>query len=318
MSICPDYWHRILNGIQVLLLLSVLLTITAVVGYLLFGFWGALFAFLASLFSLLLQPIKGTNWMLHLYDASPIKGQIGIIVNELASQVSVVAHLPVSPRIYFIASPLVNAFSMGDRKDPVIVVTEGLLRNLTRLELKAIFAHEIGHILHHDLRVMTMADYASRLTSLMSIFGLIVLMIMLPSIILGHLKYDYWSLFLLVFSPQLALVVQMGLSRSREYAADEKAIQLMGEAKSLISALSKIEKINISWRHFLMPGWGNPEPSWLRTHPSTSKRIVRLKKYDVYQKKGGADHSLPWGEKDYLTTDLQKKKPRWHWWGLWH
>ncbi|MCG3901304.1 M48 family metalloprotease, partial [Escherichia coli] len=75
---------------------------------------------------------------------------------------------------------------------------------------------------------------------------------------------------------QLALLAQLGLSRVREFDADRLAAELTGDPHGLASALAKIERVSRSWRAWLLPGWGNPEPSWLRTHPATAERIERL------------------------------------------
>jgi heat shock protein HtpX len=75
----------------------------------------------------------------------------------------------------------------------------------------------------------------------------------------------------------VALLAQLGLSRVREFEADRAAAELTGDPGALARALLRIERVTRSWRAWFMPGWGNPEPSWLRTHPHTEERIERLK-----------------------------------------
>ena len=104
------------------------------------------------------------------------------------------------------------------------------------------------------------------------------LILSLPLLMLGEISFQInWpGLLLLLFSPQLALLMQLGLSRIREYDADLNAAALTCDPLGLASALAYIEKASSGWWSILLPGWGNPEPSWLRTHPPTSERIRRL------------------------------------------
>ena len=103
-----------------------------------------------------------------------------------------------------------------------------------------------------------------------------MLILALPLMLLMPVDIPWIALILLAVSPQLALLAQLGLSRVREFDADLAAARLTGDPEGLASALAKIERANLSWRGWLLPGWGNPEPSWLRTHPATSERIRRL------------------------------------------
>jgi heat shock protein HtpX len=94
--------------------------------------------------------------------------------------------------------------------------------------------------------------------------------------LLGVTEVNWPALLLLAVAPQLALLAQLGLSRVREFDADRLAAELTGDPHGLASALAKIERVSRSWSAWLLPGWGNPEPSWLRTHPATAERIERL------------------------------------------
>lgn len=123
---------------------------------------------------------------------------------------------------------------------------------------------------------MGLADSISRLTSLLALLGQVALLISMPALLVGAAEINWIGLLLLAASPQLALLVQLGLSRVREFDADRMAVELTGDPHALASALAKIERVSRSWRAWLLPGWGNPEPSWLRTHPATADRIARL------------------------------------------
>ncbi|HAG8207915.1 TPA: M48 family metalloprotease [Escherichia coli] len=110
----------------------------------------------------------------------------------------------------------------------------------------------------------------------LALLGQLAIVLSLPALLLGVAEVNWPALLLLAVAPQLALLAQLGLSRVREFDADRLAAELTGDPHGLASALAKIERVSRSWRAWLLPGWGNPEPSWLRTHPATAERIERL------------------------------------------
>jgi len=135
----------------------------------------------------------------------------------------------------------------------------------------------------------------------------------LPWLLSGQLSINWWGLLLLVISPQLTLLAQLGLSRVRELNADHTAAELTGDPRGLASALARLEQINRSWLTWLLPGWGNPEPSWLRTHPPTGERICRLLELET------SLHSpLPNTGSQFSPTSAPiRRPPRWYPGGFW-
>lgn len=196
----------------------------------------------------------------------------GLFCAELAAR----AGLPAVPVPHYVPSGVVNAFATGSKHHAAIALTDGLLRSLTPRELTGVLGHEIAHIANEDLRVMGLADSISRLTHLLALLGQLAIVLSLPALLLGVTEVNWPALLLLAVAPQLALLAQLGLSRVREFDADRLAAELTGDPHGLASALAKIERVSRSWRAWLLPGWGNPEPSWLRTHPATAERIERL------------------------------------------
>lgn len=237
--------HRWLNRLQTALLVLTLLGIAAVAGSLLLGDGGLWLALAAAGFTLLLEPAAR-------------------------------AGLPAVPVPHYVPSGVVNAFATGSKHHAAIALTDGLLRSLTPRELTGVLGHEIAHIANEDLRVMGLADSISRLTHLLALLGQLAIVLSLPALLLGVTEVNWPALLLLAVAPQLALLAQLGLSRVREFDADRLAAELTGDPHGLASALAKIERVSRSWRAWLLPGWGNPEPSWLRTHPATAERIERL------------------------------------------
>ncbi|EMX5663934.1 M48 family metalloprotease [Klebsiella pneumoniae] len=268
--------HRWLNRLQTALLVLTLPGIAAVAGSLLLGDGGLWLALAAAGFTLLLEPAAASGLTLRLYGARPLypdeAPDLWAVLRELAAR----AGLPAVPVPHYVPSGVVNAFATGSKHHAAIALTDGLLRSLTPRELTGVLGHEIAHIANEDLRVMGLADSISRLTHLLALLGQLAIVLSLPALLLGVAEVNWPALFLLAVAPQLALLAQLGLSRVREFDADRLAAELTGDPHGLASALAKIERVSRSWRAWLLPGWGNPEPSWLRTHPATAERIERL------------------------------------------
>lgn len=268
--------HRWLNRLQTALLVLTLLGIAAVAGSLLLGDGGLWLALAAAGFTLLLEPAAASGLTLRLYGARPLypdeAPDLWAVLRELAAR----AGLPAVPVPHYVPSGVVNAFATGSKHHAAIALTDGLLRSLTPRELTGVLGHEIAHIANEDLRVMGLADSISRLTHLLALLGQLAIVLSLPALLLGVTEVNWPALLLLAVAPQLALLAQLGLSRVREFDADRLAAELTGDPHGLASALAKIERVSRSWRAWLLPGWGNPEPSWLRTHPATAERIERL------------------------------------------
>ncbi|HHL9321571.1 TPA: zinc metalloprotease HtpX [Escherichia coli] len=268
--------HRWLNRLQTALLVLTLPGIAAVSGSLLLGDGGLWLALAAAGFTLLLEPAAASGLTLRLYGARPLypdeAPDLWAVLRELAAR----AGLPAVPVPHYVPSGVVNAFATGSKHHAAIALTDGLLRSLTPRELTGVLGHEIAHIANEDLRVMGLADSISRLTHLLALLGQLAIVLSLPALLLGVAEVNWPALLLLAVAPQLALLAQLGLSRVREFDADRLAAELTGDPHGLASALAKIERVSRSWRAWLLPGWGNPEPSWLRTHPATAERIERL------------------------------------------
>lgn len=268
--------HRWLNRLQTALLVLTLPGIAAVASSLLLGDGGLWLALAAAGFTLLLEPAAASGLTLRLYGARPLypdeAPDLWAVLRELAAR----AGLPAVPVPHYVPSGVVNAFATGSKHHAAIALTDGLLRSLTPRELTGVLGHEIAHIANEDLRVMGLADSISRLTHLLALLGQLAIVLSLPALLLGVAEVNWPALLLLAVAPQLALLAQLGLSRVREFDADRLAAELTGDPHGLASALAKIERVSRSWRAWLLPGWGNPEPSWLRTHPATAERIERL------------------------------------------
>lgn len=306
LALGATYWllrKRLQTGLLVLTLVG----IAAAAGRLPFGegcLWLALFAVAGAL---LLDPVAASALSLRLYRVRALHPQ------QAHEMWALLRELPATPVPHYVPSAVVNAFATGSKQEASIALTDGLLRSLSPRELAGVLAHEVAHITNEDLRIMGLADSVSRLTCLLALMGQIAILLSLPALLVGAAEVYWPGLLLLAASPQLALLAQLGLSRVREFDADRLAAELTGDPQGLASALAKIERVSRSWRAWLWPGWGNPEPSCLRTRPVTQERIARLLTLAP-----GPASALPLRAPHFLPESaLATRPPRWRPSGLW-
>ena len=177
------------------------------------------------------------------------------------------------PRIYRVPAPALNAFAAGSRGNPAIALTDGLLASLEPRELAGVLAHELSHVRARDVWVMTLAAVVGRMTSLMSFFGQLLLFVLLPISLFTGQGISLLAVVLLIFAPTISGLLQLALSRTREYDADVAAVQITGDPRGLASALAKLERQRGGWMQRIFTARA---PGWLMTHPSTAERIRRL------------------------------------------
>ncbi|BBL70072.1 zinc metalloprotease HtpX [Methylogaea oryzae] len=306
--------HAWINRLQTLLLILFLLGLLAVVGMLLWGTDGVWMLLAAGAAALLLQLAVAPWLVLRLYGARRLDYGQAPALFDLVRELSRRAQLPVPPALYWVDSAMSNAFAVGNRGSAAIALSSGLLGQLNLRELAGVLAHEVAHIKNGDIRVMGLADSLSRMTGLLSLIGQVLLLVNLPLLLLGELGLNWLALLLLMFAPQLAMLAQLGLSRVREFHADLDAAALTGDPQGLALGLAKIEVAQRGWRRWLLPGWGSPEPSWLRTHPSTEERIQRLASLvqEEYE---------PWHERfdpPRFAFAVPVRRPRYRIGGVWY
>jgi heat shock protein HtpX len=198
-------------------------------------------------------------------------------VTQLLDTLSKRARLQARPSLYRIPSRTVTAFTVGSRRNAAIAVTDALLFGLSPRELAGVLAHEVSHIRRNDVWVIGLAALMARATNLMSIAGQLLLLVNLPLLLMGKLVVPWPAVLLLLLAPGVSVLLQLALSRTREYEADLAGARLTGDPVGLASALAKLERLN---RGFLgrifLPGMKVPETPLLRTHPETRERIRRL------------------------------------------
>jgi heat shock protein HtpX len=262
-------FRNMINTWLIILGLVVLLMLSA---WLLFGLAGVFWSTVIGGLFLIAGPRFSPAMVLRFYKARPLTRHEVPELMDILEELTRRAELPAVPKLYYIASANMNAFAVGRPEDSVISITDGLLRGLTLRQMVGVLAHEISHISNRDIRVMALADLVNRLTGAMQTFGFLLLLFGLwqgGTAILAAL--------VLMLAPTIGALLQLALSRAREYDADLEAAQLTGDPEGLASALAVLERRQgRMWEGLVLPGARIPNPSLLRSHPPTGERVRRL------------------------------------------
>jgi heat shock protein HtpX len=308
--------HRLRNALHGTLLMAGLAGLLGLVGWLVAGTDGIIVTLIVGAVTIALTPHITPALMLRLFAARRLgPGELPELA-EAIRELSRRADLPAPPRLYYLASLAPTAFSVGRRDDAGIALSAGLLRSLTLRQIVSVMAHEVSHVRNNDMRIMTMADMVTRLTSLMAQIGFFMLILNLPLMLLGQVHVSWALIVVLMTAPTASALLQLALSRQREFQADLDAAELTGDPAGLASALQTLESAQASgmWERILLPGRRLPDPSLLRTHPRTEERVRRL--LDLEQ-----DPRLPLpGHWEFEPPGHfpPPRLPRWRWSGLWH
>jgi heat shock protein HtpX len=316
-----DIWraHALLNRLQSALLLGSMAGLLALLGWLVWGGAGVILLLLAGATMLLLNPVIAPELIMRLYGAMALAPHDAPDLYRALAELARRADLPVVPRLYYVPSRVLNAFAVGGRSRAGIGITAGLVQGLGFRELVGVLAHEISHIRSNDLWVMGVADMFSRMTSVLSLMGQLLLVFSLPLWMMGEFTVPWFAIIVLILAPSLSALVQLGLSRTREYHADLNAAALTGDPEGLASALRRMERIQGPWiERIFLPGRRMPDPSLLRTHPRTDERIRRLMALKPMRQPG-----VRWLDPAARTWSVgvehpAVRKPRWHLNGLWY
>ena len=270
--------HAWLNALHTWLLVGGSILLLAAVAWVFFGANGILYAAVFGGISLFMASRVSPQMVLRMYKAQKVSPSQFPAGHAILDQLVERAGLETRPELYVVPSNMMNAFAVGRKHNAAVAMTDKLVRAMTKRELAGIMAHEVTHIKNEDIRVMAIADMVSRFTSIMSTFGTFALLANIPSILFGGGATVPWLVVLvLMFAPTVGGLLQLALSRTREYDADLGAVMLTGDPDGLASALIKLEHAQKAhWEGMVLPGGRIPNPSMLRTHPKTEDRIERL------------------------------------------
>jgi heat shock protein HtpX len=178
------------------------------------------------------------------------------------------------PDLYCLPAPRdMNAYALGGPERSAIVVTEGLLRGMTRDEIAGILAHEVAHIRNNDTWTMSWAAALRRAIDWTSLAGLALLRTWHDH---GAMTASQPLATLLSAAPALGQLLGLALSRVRELDADATALDLTGDSRALIAALDKLERHHTRSAPMAVSAFGHDPMRLLRSHPATSERVGTL------------------------------------------
>jgi heat shock protein HtpX len=292
-------WGDDMNLARTGLLLAAITALFLAVGWLLGGRSGALIALAIALGTNLFAWWSSDRMVLRMHQARPVTRasapELYALVQELAGR----AQLPM-PALYLIESDQPNAFATGrDPHHSAVALTRGLMQSLSREELAGVIAHELAHIKNRDTLTMTIAATIAGAIGFLGQFAFFF-----GGSRDGERTNPLAAILVMIFAPLAATLVQMAISRTREFSADRLGAAICGMPRALASALQRIEQLAAG--RVMPTAEHNPASAHLfivnplrmggvdnlfRTHPRTEDRIRALL---ALEQEAGAAAPAPW------------------------
>jgi len=272
-----------MNGFKSFVLIAGLTALLVFVGNYLYGQAGLVIALGAGLLMNAVAYFFSDRIVLASYGARVVGRAEAPALYDIVATLAARAGLP-TPRIAVIADPSPNAFATGRNPDhAVVAVTEGLLDTLSRQELEGVLAHELGHVKNRDILLGSLAAVLAQAIMFLSQMAYYLT----PRGDDDERRNPIAVLAIVILGPVAAMLLQMAISRSREYLADAYAAHLTGRPDMLASALARIAGIGdqlplhnaqpaTAHMMILNPLRGDGLMSLFSTHPSIQRRIERL------------------------------------------
>jgi heat shock protein HtpX len=292
-----------MNYLRTAILLAGLTALFMGVGYLIGGQSGAVIAFVIAAAMNLISYWNADKLVLSMHGAHEVDEttapELVALVRDLAQRAS----LPM-PRVFIMDNPQPNAFATGrDPQHAAVAATTGLLEHMRREELAGVLAHELAHIRNRDTLIMTITATIAGAISMIAQFGMLFGG--------GHRDNNnggglgvIGTLAMVILAPIAAMLVQMAISRTREYAADDLGARIAGRPEWLASALRKLDAAahaipnepaerNPATAHMFIvnPLTGQGMDNLFSTHPATENRIAALQQ--LAQELGRGDFGAP-------------------------
>jgi heat shock protein HtpX len=275
-----------MNYVRTAMLLAGLTALFMGVGYLVGGASGAMIALVIAAGMNVFAYWNSDKAVLSMTGAQEIDERSAPEVVGMVRELSQRANMPM-PRVFLMDNPQPNAFATGrNPENAAVAVTSGLLQHLSREEVAGVIAHELAHIKNHDTLIMTITATIAGAISMVAQFGMFF----------GGNRDNngggmgiVGTLAMVILAPIAAMLVQMAISRTREYSADRLGAQIAGQPEWLASALRRLEQAahaipnetaerNPATAHMFIvnPLSGARMDNLFSTHPATENRVAAL------------------------------------------
>lgn len=334
-----------MNMMRTAMLIAFMTAMFMSIGYLIGGSGGMMIALVIAIGMNFFSYWNSDKMVLRMYNAQEASEQTAPEYYRIVRELSVRAGLP-TPKIYVINEDQPNAFATGrNPENAAVAATTGLLQRLNKQEIAAVMAHELAHVQNRDILTMTvtatLAGAISMLGNFAMFFG-------------GNRENNngfgmIGAIIAMIVAPFAAMIVQMAVSRTREYAADRRGAEICGNPLWLASALNKIARgahdtVNENAEHnpatahmfIINPLSGRGADNLFSTHPATENRIAALqaiaqemgirsaadntdndlqnRRTDAYNrpntpKRSAATRENPWGRVDEAAPEDNPDKP---------
>jgi heat shock protein HtpX len=293
-----------MNVVRTGILLAALTALFLACGWLLGGQQGAMVALLIALGTNLFAYWNSDKMVLRMHHARPVSAASAPELYRMVETLARRAELPL-PAVYLIETDQPNAFATGrNPANSAVAVTRGLLNSLDQREVAGVIAHELAHIKNRDTLTMTVAATIAGAIGFLSQFAFFM-----GGARNGERANPLAMILVMLLAPLAATLVQMAISRTREFSADRLGAALTGDPRGLASALQTIERIatrtyvptaerNPATAHLFIinPLHGGALAGLFRTHPPTRDRIARLLELERTGLPGAARAAAgPWG-----------------------
>jgi heat shock protein HtpX len=281
-----------MNRLKTVVLLAALAGLFIVIGYAIGGKTGATIALIIAVVMNFTSYWFSDKIVLSMYGAQEISENDDPRLFHMIQQLAMKAGLPM-PRVYIIPEEAPNAFATGRNPEhAAVAVTEGIMRLLSYEELAGVIGHELSHVKHRDILIQSIAATIGAAIVYLAQIGQF-------SMLFGGRRSDededegggrgsfITSILMIILAPIAAMLIQMAISRSREYMADDSGADICGHPMWLASALDKLRRGNeaIPTQHgdpatahmfIVQPFFGGGMSNLFSTHPPIEERIERL------------------------------------------
>ena len=299
-----------MNYLRTAILLAGLTALFMGVGFLIGGESGAMIALVVAAGMNLISYWNADKLVLAMHGAHEVDEQTAPDLVRLVRELAQRAGLPM-PRVFVMDNPQPNAFATGrNPAHSAVAATTGLLHMLSRDEIAGVLAHELAHISNRDTLIMTITATIAGAITMLAQFGMFFG---------GHRDNNgpglIGSIAMVILAPIAAMLVQMAISRTREYSADELGARICGRPDALASALMKIANAaqtvenpsaerNPATAHLFIinPFTHLGIDNLFSTHPATENRVAALRRLAAEMGQGGRQAtypsraSSPWGD----------------------